>query len=246
MEDLNESSWGNFVLKTLKNLMAKERKNLMKDSTRKPNDSSRSLKQILNKCFATIAVATSCLLVAGAVKFVEHLMQDSAQKLFPDRTTVQLGAADPVAMEKDTTTMLSSKKLIDIESVADSSAKQAVKGNSDEVIIKVPAGQTSLFKFPDGSRILLNSLSELRYSRAEFKKNKRKVYLQGQAYFEAEHDEQRPFTVVTDSINVTVIGTSFEIRCLQSEAHYQVALRTGKVLVENVKRQDVRILSPGE
>lgn len=246
MEDFNESSWGNIVLKTLKNLMAKETKNLMTDTKRKPNHFSSSLKQLLNKCFATIAVATSCLFVAGAVKYIDQLMQSSARDLFPDRPTVQLGTADPVAVDKDSSNVLTHKKLIKVDSVAEVSARRPAKSNSDQVIVKVPAGQSSLCELPDGSKVLLNSMSMLQYSRSEFRKNKRKIHLQGQAYFEVQHDEQRPFCVETDSINVTVIGTTFEIRCIKGERRSRVTLRTGRVLVEKIKGQDKVILTPGE
>lgn len=56
----------------------------------------------------------------------------------------------------------------------------------------------------------MNSDSEIRYPVA-FGKDRRTVFLSGEAYFEVEKDADRPFYVVLDDVEVKVYGTSFNV-----------------------------------
>lgn len=246
MDDFSESSWWNYFFKKLENLTKKSEDKAMKDICKKSNSSPRNLKQLFLKYIKEVLVSALILCLVLTVQYAFKAARKSAQEMLADQTTIQLGTGDPVAIDKDSSTMLAHKKLIDIETVVTTSPKPLDNDNNDMVTLKVPTGKTSLFAFPDGSKVLLNSMSKVWYSRAEFKKNKRKVHLEGHAYFEIEPDEQRPFSVVTDSLNVTVVGTSFDIKCYQSEGQSKVAVRTGKVLVEKIKGQDKLILTKGK
>lgn len=62
----------------------------------------------------------------------------------------------------------------------------------------------------DGSRIELNTATELRAALTE---DKRAVWLnRGEAYFEVAHDSSRPFVVHAGPRTVTVLGTKFSVR----------------------------------
>ena len=45
---------------------------------------------------------------------------------------------------------------------------------------------------PDGSKVWLNNAATLKYPR-EFSEKERNVYLEGEAYFEVTHHENKPF-----------------------------------------------------
>ena len=55
--------------------------------------------------------------------------------------------------------------------------------------------------------------------------------LKGEAFFEVARDPQRPFTVVARDVDVTVLGTSFNVRLADDGA--EVAVTTGVVQVAN-------------
>jgi transmembrane sensor len=70
-------------------------------------------------------------------------------------------------------------------------------------------GEQRNVKLPDGSVMTLNTDSE---AKVEFSAGQRRIYLMtGEALFEVEHDEQRPFVVVTPSARVRAVGTRFDV-----------------------------------
>ena len=70
--------------------------------------------------------------------------------------------------------------------------------------ITVPAGQRANLTLADGTNVWLNARSEMRYP-AVFTGNKREITLDGEAYFEVTHNEDKPFVVQTNKCNVEVL-----------------------------------------
>ena len=83
---------------------------------------------------------------------------------------------------------------------------------------------------PDGSAVTLAPASTLRYPRA-FAGTRRRVYLTGEGFFEVFHDAHHPFSVYTEQVVTTVLGTSFRVRAYAGQAEVQVQVRTGAVRV---------------
>ena len=79
---------------------------------------------------------------------------------------------------------------------------------------------------PDGTKILLNRRSALRYP-ARFTADYRDVTLNGEAFFEVVPDATRPFRIQARRSTVQVLGTSFTVRAY--DVSVSVAVRTGKV-----------------
>lgn len=95
----------------------------------------------------------------------------------------------------------------------------------------------------DSSRVWLNSGSELRYPDV-FDKDRRTVYLDGEAYFKVARDSQRPFIVNIGSTEVMVLGTEFNVRVMGTDA-CQTTLVEGKVQLYTPQQQSV-VLRPGQ
>lgn len=93
----------------------------------------------------------------------------------------------------------------------------------------VPKGIKKIFHLPDGSTVMLNSDSEIRFP-SSFE-NGRVVELVGQAFFEVERNEKLPFTVLSGELRTTVLGTSFDVNAYPGESRMHVAVVTGKVQV---------------
>ena len=95
----------------------------------------------------------------------------------------------------------------------------------------------------DGSRILLNYDSSLRFAKV-FPDSIRQVMLTGEAFFEVTHDE-RPFIVITENAITTVLGTKFNIRARNEET--RVIVREGRVRLTAMEVQSGEIiLSEGQ
>lgn len=92
-----------------------------------------------------------------------------------------------------------------------------------------PAGQKSIIELPDGTKIHLNSESEIEFPR-EFSDDIRLVSLKGEAFFEVQK-ENRPFLVESGNSKIHVLGTSFNVKQKANEPLY-VALVEGKVRVK--------------
>lgn len=93
----------------------------------------------------------------------------------------------------------------------------------------------------DGSVITLNKASSLSYP-SRFKGNQRAVALKGEAFFNITPDKKKPFVITIDSIEVTVLGTSFNIR--EEKESMEVVVETGIVQVRS--GQQVVELRAGE
>lgn len=108
----------------------------------------------------------------------------------------------------------------------------------------VPKGGEFILQLADGTKVWLNSQSELKYPMV-FDKTKREVYLKGEAYFEVAKNADCPFHVIAkDHIDVEVLGTSFNIRSYPDEARVETVLEEGKVSMS--RGEDKVILTPGE
>lgn len=120
--------------------------------------------------------------------------------------------------------------------------KYLLAGNT----ISVPAGQRVDLVLPDGTKVCMNALSELRYPGFFIGKN-RKVQLKGEAFFEVAHDSDRPFIVETFACDVEVLGTKFDVEAHPERAEFIASLVEGKVRVTDRQNPDNRIeMQPNE
>jgi len=106
------------------------------------------------------------------------------------------------------------------------------------------AGQYAL-RLPDGTHVYVNNATELRYPVA-FTGASRDVFLSGEAYFEVEHSDSKPFIVhLENQENIEVLGTRFDIVAYRDEPNaVRTVLMDGKVKV-NFKANSV-VLKPGQ
>ena len=113
-------------------------------------------------------------------------------------------------------------------------------------MIRTPLGGEYSLTLADGTKVWLNAMSELRYPVA-FGGDTREVELKGEAYFEVEKNEDKPFIVKTDEINVRVLGTSFNISAYLDSPLSHTTLCSGHVRINDRMNpgKEVDIL-PGE
>lgn len=81
---------------------------------------------------------------------------------------------------------------------------------------------------PDGSVITLNKRSTITYP-SKFKGNTRSISLKGEAFFNVAPDKEKPFIISVNDVQVTVVGTSFNIK--SENGNTEVVVETGIVRV---------------
>jgi len=94
-------------------------------------------------------------------------------------------------------------------------------------VIHAPMGARVSFNLPDGTVGWLNSGSSLSYS-IPFNNN-RKVTLDGEAWFDVNHNEKSPFEISAGNSKVKVLGTSFNVSAYRGAQYIEVVLQQGKV-----------------
>ncbi|KAF2328926.1 FecR family protein [Flavobacterium ginsenosidimutans] len=93
-----------------------------------------------------------------------------------------------------------------------------------------------LVHLPDGSTVLLNDNSTLKYDQNSFDSETREVTLTGEAFFDIKHNPKKPFIVHTGKIQTRVLGTAFNINAQNSSNNIEVTVARGKVQVGDTEK----------
>ena len=135
--------------------------------------------------------------------------------------------------------------IVNSETVTHDVAKlKADKIAMNQVII--PYGKRSEITLADGTKIWLNSGSQLSYP-AVFATDSREVYLSGEAFFDVRTDNGKPFYVITKDLKLRVLGTSFNVTSYEDDQETHAVLLTGKIAAgRNKKLAKTMEMIPGE
>jgi len=114
----------------------------------------------------------------------------------------------------------------------------------NEVI--APKGSKTQIVLPDGTKVWLNSGSNLIYY-SDYNEQKRDVILSGEAFFEVVKNPHKPFVVKTGKINIKAYGTAFNVKSYPSDLFVETTLINGKVSIEQVSTKKIlAILKPNQ
>jgi len=91
-------------------------------------------------------------------------------------------------------------------------------------------GKTKTLQLQDGSEVMLNANSSIRFAKNWDGKEFREVWLEGEAFFKVAHSDQQKFIVHTEKGKIEVLGTEFNV--IQRNVFLEVTLISGKVQLE--------------
>lgn len=94
---------------------------------------------------------------------------------------------------------------------------------------------------PDGSVVFLNRNTKISYP-SDFDGNTREISLSGEAFFDIQRDESKPFIIHANGTDVKVLGTSFNVKAY--DKNVRVNVESGKVQFASKKQKT--ILEKGE
>lgn len=152
---------------------------------------------------------------------------------------VQQWSKDSVIQENGTGILVSAAHQMVYESEKVASKEEIFN------LLSVPRSTEYQVQLSDGTRVWLNSESELRYP-VDFVGEERKVFLKGEAYFQVAKDSVKPFRVMVGDMQVEALGTGFNINAYQDDGCLRTTLAEGKVRVSYPDTRQECILMPGE
>lgn len=173
-----------------------------------------------------------------------------------DKAVLTLSDGSQVVLDSTMQDLIKEQGNVDILSrggrlVYDASKLVKADGQSVSInTITTPRGGQYQIVLPDGTAVWLNAASSISFPTA-FTGKERKVTITGEAYFEVARDKSKPFRVsvipregVTGGMEVTVLGTHFNINAYPDEDAIRTTLVEGSVVVRKAGAQ-MKIV-PGE
>src|SRR5690606_28519622 len=109
--------------------------------------------------------------------------------------------------------------------------------------VSTPRGGQYQLVLTDGSKVWLNAASSIRFP-ATFTGKERNVEITGEVYFEVAHNAAKPFIVKINTVDIKVLGTSFNVNAYEDESSMKTTLLEGSIKVSE-GNQSV-IIVPGE
>jgi ferric-dicitrate binding protein FerR (iron transport regulator) len=117
-------------------------------------------------------------------------------------------------------------------------------GKASFNIITTPRGGQYQVILPDGTKVWLNAASSLRYPVSFARLKLREVRLTGEGYFEVARNSKMPFIVSTNTQDIEVLGTTFNVMAYSDEATVKTTLLNGLIKVST--NNSHTLLKPGE
>lgn len=122
-------------------------------------------------------------------------------------------------------------------------ATEVKSSNTDKIAapafteIMAPLGSKSEISLPDGTHVILNAGSILKYG-SDYNYNNRDLYLEGEAYFKVTKNIELPLNVSAGNIMVKAVGTEFNIKAYDEEGTIETTLVEGKVEITQSDQGD--------
>ena len=109
--------------------------------------------------------------------------------------------------------------------------------------------ETLSVTLPDGTEVILNANSSLRYPEDILTQDAREIWIQGEAFFEVKSLQNAaakiPFVVHTDIVDIRVLGTQFNVKDRHGKA--EVVLKEGKIRLFQPQNPDSKLdMEPGQ
>ncbi|NVO09358.1 MAG: FecR domain-containing protein [Bacteroidales bacterium] len=106
-------------------------------------------------------------------------------------------------------------------------------------------GDIKVINLTDGTKVWLNKGSSVRYP-SKFENIERTIYLEGEVFLDVKKDPTHPFIVKTQSIQIKVLGTSFNINTRCEDNIVQTTLVEGSVMILDENGKKIASLNPGQ
>ena len=164
-----------------------------------------------------------------------NTVQDNEIQLFTGDEVVNLNNNSTLNMSESGNSVI----------IQDSMSQKKIK-LQDHTINKliIPYGKRSSLILADGSKVWLNSGTEIEFP-SVFASKTREIKVRGEIYIEVAKRKE-PFIVHTFNSQIQVFGTSFNVSAYEDEERESVVLVEGSIQVKSNANNASLILSPGQ
>jgi transmembrane sensor len=168
--------------------------------------------------------------------------RDAAVLILADGHTIILDSASGTISQQGGTTVINANGQVSYANTSGKNKPSTIVYNT----VSTARGNQYQLVLADGSKVWLNSASSLRFP-TSFNSDKREVELDGEGYFEIAKNAAKPFHVKTQTQDIEVLGTHFNVNAYNDETSVKTTLLEGSVVVksEAAARNSV-ILKPGQ
>lgn len=181
-----------------------------------------------------LPLAIGSFLVYQVTKTSEDYSASIVEQITPgvNKATLVLSDGSIVDLEQKKDTLINGQALNHNNKLSyNIKTDELAKVDSKWHKLIVPIGGEYQLQLADGTKVWLNSDSELKYT-GSFTGRERIVFLKGEAYFEVSKDKNHPFIVKTNTMDVKVYGTEFNVMAYTDEEIAQTTLVEGSVSVD--------------
>lgn len=195
------------------------------------------------------AVAASIAIFIISLHFIfnkENHVQDIATfaQTLPDNNNLYSSDTKLILSENNTVTLNNTESSIEYEGDAIKADNNLILKEESSLYNQLitPYGKRSSITFSDGTKAWVNAGSRLIYP-AEFSKEKREIYVDGEIYIEVSEDKKRPFVVKIKQMDISVLGTKFNVSAYEDDKIKNVVLLSGSVSISsNTHNKDKEII----
>lgn len=160
------------------------------------------------------------------------------QLILSDNKTIELEETSvDIELNKEGGVLVNSKQL------ADATATEKEEEISYNQLI-VPMGRHSRLTLPDGTKMHVNAGTKVIFPH-RFKKKEREIFVDGEVFLEVAENKKIPFNVRTATMDIRVLGTSFNVRSYTDDTEQAVVLLSGSVQVYTKDNHEAT-LSPNQ
>ena len=213
---------------------------------------SKQTKRELNFSFKNIFKYAAIISISVAVGYYNQMRKGVTDEkkvvLDPNKVTLQTSSGNQIVLENldDILIEIDDEILIKKESkkiVFDQ--KKGIKKLSYNTLT-VPYGKRFDVELSDGSIVYLNSGSSLKFPVQFINGMERKVYLDGEAFFNISENNKDIFKVVSNDAITEVYGTQFNVKSYKEDSFSEIILVDGSLGVKGLSdNQKIVSLKPG-
>lgn len=164
-------------------------------------------------------------------------------RVLPSKDIQLISGSKVVTIAQNSAIQLKNNGSVSLTQTNEKTTSEIDLGKEEMNRLIVPYGRRTTLTLSDGSKIWLNSGTQLDFP-TRFKKESRNVTVNGEIYIEVAKNKEQPFYVHTGQFSVKVLGTIFNVSSYSDSEEKSVVLVEGKVEVQTANQ--VKGINPGE